>query len=263
MEDWLKYLVCFILGWIIARMMGEGFSVGCLESPPKDLSQIKSEHKKSAIKSLNKIIEMDPDELLELHTHAKSKLDHPEIKKVLNKASQLLKIDAKEKIKNINLTTGVINEIKQIANHLINKLQDRDSFSVGGQLDGELALLLMMYFLVGGACGENEDTYVTCMFFLLLIGFGSGGGFEPVTPEPPPPPPPPGISCDTEKGKICKTEFWDKPAYGISATWGLDTDCYDCPDRVDCSTDKSLQWCFCNNKSQTIGRKQTYCDEWS
>ena len=32
MEDWLKYLVCFILGWIIARMMGEGFSVGCLES---------------------------------------------------------------------------------------------------------------------------------------------------------------------------------------------------------------------------------------
>ena len=28
MEDWLKYLVCFILGWIIARMMGEGFSVG-------------------------------------------------------------------------------------------------------------------------------------------------------------------------------------------------------------------------------------------
>ena len=28
MEDWLKYLIAFILGWIIARMMGEGFSVG-------------------------------------------------------------------------------------------------------------------------------------------------------------------------------------------------------------------------------------------
>jgi len=25
MEDWLKYLVCFILGWIASRMMGEGF----------------------------------------------------------------------------------------------------------------------------------------------------------------------------------------------------------------------------------------------
>ena len=28
MEDWLKCLIAFILGWIIARMMGEGFSVG-------------------------------------------------------------------------------------------------------------------------------------------------------------------------------------------------------------------------------------------
>ena len=34
MEDWLKYLVCFILGWIIARMIGEGFSVGGI--PEKD-----------------------------------------------------------------------------------------------------------------------------------------------------------------------------------------------------------------------------------
>lgn len=25
MEDWLKYLVCFILGWIITLMMGEGY----------------------------------------------------------------------------------------------------------------------------------------------------------------------------------------------------------------------------------------------
>ena len=28
MEDLLKYLIAFILGWIIARMTGEGFSVG-------------------------------------------------------------------------------------------------------------------------------------------------------------------------------------------------------------------------------------------
>ena len=28
MEDWMKYSIAFILGWIIARMMGEGFSVG-------------------------------------------------------------------------------------------------------------------------------------------------------------------------------------------------------------------------------------------
>jgi len=56
MEDWLKYLVCFILGWIIARMMGEGFSVGCLESPPKDLSQIEPEVRESLIKSFKDII---------------------------------------------------------------------------------------------------------------------------------------------------------------------------------------------------------------
>jgi len=28
MDNYLKYLVCFILGWIISRMIGEGFSIG-------------------------------------------------------------------------------------------------------------------------------------------------------------------------------------------------------------------------------------------
>ena len=28
MDDWVRYLVCFILGWLAARMMGDGFSVG-------------------------------------------------------------------------------------------------------------------------------------------------------------------------------------------------------------------------------------------
>ena len=33
MEDWLKYLIAFILGLIIAHMMDEGFSVGGNEDP--------------------------------------------------------------------------------------------------------------------------------------------------------------------------------------------------------------------------------------
>ncbi len=34
MEDLLKCLIAFILGWIIARMMGEGFSVGAKKKKP-------------------------------------------------------------------------------------------------------------------------------------------------------------------------------------------------------------------------------------
>ena len=181
MEDWLKYLVCFILGWIISRMMGEGFSVGCVESPPKDLSQINPKHKELAIKSLNKIIEMDNDEVHELHTDVKSKLHHPLFNKVLIKVSQLLKIDAKEKIKNINLTTGVINEIKQIANHLINKLQDRDSFSVGGQDDLFGALVLIFVLMISQyihdyMSSDDWDRLFYLMLFLAIIQHNPGGG---------------------------------------------------------------------------------------
>ena len=28
MDDWIKYPICFILGWLMSRMMGNGFSVG-------------------------------------------------------------------------------------------------------------------------------------------------------------------------------------------------------------------------------------------
>jgi len=28
MNNWVIYLVCFIIGWIIARMMGDGFNIG-------------------------------------------------------------------------------------------------------------------------------------------------------------------------------------------------------------------------------------------
>jgi len=35
MDDWVKYVVCFILGWLAARMMGNGFSVGGSEDELK------------------------------------------------------------------------------------------------------------------------------------------------------------------------------------------------------------------------------------
>ena len=88
MEDWLKYLVCFILGWIIARMMGEGFSVGCVEIP--HLSQIEPEDKQSLINSLNNIMEMNNYEFYKLHTDVKSKLHHLQFKNMFEKAAEYL-----------------------------------------------------------------------------------------------------------------------------------------------------------------------------
>ena len=38
MDDVIKYVIAFILGWLISRMMGNGFSVGYESDPCIDIN---------------------------------------------------------------------------------------------------------------------------------------------------------------------------------------------------------------------------------